>query len=74
MDCPLTGFDCLICEAVCRLRLDRATDDEVDRAAIKWCGSKEYETSLDDVEYFRCNWRSLPGLRAYVERELDATQ
>lgn len=46
------------------------TRAQIDRAAILWCGDKERETDIDDIRYFRSNWRSLPGLRVYVEREV----
>jgi hypothetical protein len=46
------------------------TPQQVTRAAIKWCGEKDRETSLDDVIYFRENWRALPGLRSRVEAEI----
>jgi hypothetical protein len=42
----------------------------IDKAAIRWCGEKERETFMSDVLYFKNNWTALPGLRAYVEREL----
>ena len=45
----------------------------VHSSAIKWCGEKERETSMDDVRYFEANWKALPGLRQYVaEAALDA--
>jgi len=42
----------------------------VGAAAIKWCGEKDRETFQSDIEYFRTNWRALPGLRDYVLRAL----
>ena len=51
-----------------------ATSEQVYEAAIKWCGEKERETFNSDIEYFQHNWRSLPGLRAYVEREVAAAE
>jgi len=45
----------------------------VHAAAIRWCGEKARETSLDDVRYFEANWRSLPGLRQYVALEALST-
>lgn len=44
------------------------TERDVSDAAIKWCGEKDRETSMDDIIYFKSNWRALPGLRVYVER------
>jgi len=38
----------------------------VGQAALKWCGEKERETSLDDIRYFEANWWALPGLKHYV--------
>ena len=46
------------------------TKQQISRAAIRWCGNKERETDMDDIRYFEHNWRSLPGLRGYVEREV----
>lgn len=51
------------------LDIDRA----VSRAAVTWCGEKDRETSLGDIIYFECNWRALPGLCDYVDRELGRT-
>jgi hypothetical protein len=48
------------------------TKDDVYRAAIKWCGDKERETFPEDIAYFEHNWSALPGLRAYVEREVSS--
>ena len=42
----------------------------VGAAATKWCGEKDRETFQSDIEYFRTNWRALPGLRDYVLRAL----
>lgn len=42
------------------------TPEQIERAARAWVRA----TQLDDPEYFRCNWRRLPGLRVYVEREI----
>ena len=38
------------------------------KAALEWCGEKERETFPEDIAYFMHNWRSLPGLKARVER------
>lgn len=46
------------------------TPEEVHRAAIAWCGQKERETFPEDVQYFEANWRALPGLLDYVQREI----
>lgn len=47
------------------------TPDQIHRAAIAWCGAKERETFLSDVEYFKANWLALPGLRLWVGREVE---
>lgn len=44
----------------------------INRAAVRWCGDKERETSMDDIIYFKRNWSALPGLKKYVEEELAA--
>lgn len=49
------------------------TQQQIHAAAIAWCGSKDRETGNDDVLYFRHNWSALPGLRAWVEREVAGT-
>jgi hypothetical protein len=46
------------------------TAAQVNAAAAKWCRDKERETDMDDIRYFKGQWRSLPGLRVYVEREV----
>ncbi len=46
------------------------TDRQIEAAAIRWCGEKDRETFPEDIEYFRNNWSALPGLRAYVDREI----
>lgn len=46
---------------------DAPTEDQIYQAAIRWCGEKDRETFPEDVEYFRHNWSSLPGLRKYVD-------
>lgn len=46
------------------------TKDEITRAAHKWAGSKERETFYEDILYFSYNWSHLPGLKAYVDREV----
>jgi hypothetical protein len=52
-------------------RLSRAPDrDEIRRAALKWCGQKGRETFMDDIRYFEAQWPYLPGLKAYVDREV----
>ena len=45
-------------------------DKAVSTAALTWCGEKDRETFQSDVDYFKHNWRALPGLTAYVDREL----
>ncbi len=45
------------------------TPSQIYRAAIRWVGDKERETDQGDIEYFLNNWRSLPGLKAYVDRQ-----
>lgn len=44
----------------------------IERAAYRWCGKKERETFLDDILYFRNNWKTLPGLKRYVDEEIAA--
>lgn len=52
--------------------LGRLTDEDLapyaHDAAIEWCGEKDRETFDGDIKYFLNNWRSLPGLRARVDR------
>lgn len=48
------------------------TAAQINAAAIKWCGEKERETFMSDILYFKNMWHSLPGLRAYVEREMSS--
>jgi hypothetical protein len=52
----------------------RPTPSQIDAAAKAWHGEKERETFHDDILYFRYNWRHLPGLRSYVERECGKEQ
>jgi hypothetical protein len=47
-----------------------ATDDQIIRAAIAWCGAKDRETFPEDVTYFKCNWWSMPGLLARIIQEV----
>jgi hypothetical protein len=35
-------------------------------AAVAWCGRKERETGISDIEYFEHNWWAIPGLRGFV--------
>ncbi len=42
------------------------TYEMVEDAALRWCGQKDRETFPADMEYFRHNWRVLPGLRKFV--------
>jgi multidrug resistance efflux pump len=49
-------------EALKKFDVDRI----VSLAALKWCGRKERETFMEDIEYFKCNWRSLEGMKATV--------
>lgn len=57
----------LLAEAREALEIDKA----VYAAALIWCGEKERETFIEDIEYFKHNWRSLPGLTSYVVREFE---
>ena len=60
-------------QAAVALVLEQAVMDlpkAVGAAATKWCGEKDRETFQSDIEYFRTNWRDLPGLRDYVLRAL----
>jgi hypothetical protein len=45
----------------------QVTKADIHAAAIQWCGEKDRETSLEDIRYFKANWKSLPGLRGRVE-------
>jgi hypothetical protein len=47
------------------------TNDQVEKAAARWCGQKDRETFPEDMAYFRQNWSGLPGLRKYVEQVVD---
>lgn len=47
------------------------TQTEVQNAGHAWRNDKDRETDGSDQAYFEANWRSLPGLRAYVEREVE---
>ena len=49
-------------------------DKAVSTAALTWCGEKDRETFQSDVDYFKHNWRALPGLTAYVDRVLTAAR
>ena len=44
------------------------TQADIEAAAVHWCGDKERETFPEDIDYFKRNWRALPGLRKYVEK------
>lgn len=64
---------CADAQAAVALVVEQAVMDlpkAVGAAAIKWCGEKDRETFQSDIEYFRTNWRALPGLRDYVLRAL----
>lgn len=50
---------------------DEPTEAEISRAAWAWRNDKDRETDSSDDAYFRHNWRSLPGLRAYVQAQID---
>lgn len=50
------------------------TEQEISKAAHRWCGRKGRETFYDDVLYFRNNWQALDGLRALVEYEILITE
>ena len=47
------------------------TPQQIDRAAWAWRNDKSRETDGSDDAYFRHNWQALPGLRAYVDREVE---
>lgn len=49
------------------------TNDQVEAAAVRWCGQKDRETFPEDIEYFRRNWSSFPGLKKFVEQVMDET-
>jgi hypothetical protein len=70
----ITGLTARIeAQAAVALVVEQAVMDlpkAVGAAAIKWCGEKDRETFPSDIEYFRTNWRALPGLRDYVLRAL----
>lgn len=44
---------------------------EISRAAWAWRNDKDRETDSSDDAYFRNNWQSLPGLRAYVTAQVE---
>jgi hypothetical protein len=44
---------------------------QIRQAALRWCGAKERETFQADIDYFEANWRSAPGLRLWVGREVE---
>lgn len=46
------------------------TDAEVLAAAWAWRVGKDRETDGSDDRYFLNNWRSLPGLKSYVDAEV----
>lgn len=48
---------------------DSELQPHVYAAAIRWCGEKDRETFPGDIEYFKHNWRALPGLRKFVADE-----
>lgn len=43
------------------------TQADIHAAALQWCSEKDRETFPEDVDYFKCQWWALPGLRARVE-------
>ena len=49
------------------------TQTEIQNAGWAWRNDKDRETDSGDQRYFVANWRSLPGLRVYVEREVFAS-
>lgn len=48
------------------------TANEIQAAAMAWCGDKDRETFASDAYYFRENWHALNGLKAYVAREVSS--
>lgn len=46
------------------------TDEEIDRAALAWQSQKPTVGCEDQTQYFRKNWRALPGLERYVRAEI----
>lgn len=55
-----------------RVKLTREpTQTEIQRAGWAWRNEKDRETDGSDQAYFVHNWRSLGGLTAYVEREVE---
>lgn len=51
-------------------QIETILSNAVEAAALVWVKNKNRETSLDDIQYFKSNWESLPGLRFLVEREI----
>lgn len=49
------------------------TQTEIQNAGWAWRNDKDRETDSSDQSYFVANWRSLPGLGSYVEREITAS-
>lgn len=44
------------------------TQADIRNAATDWCDQKDRETFPEDIEYFKCNWMSLLGLKGYVDK------
>ncbi len=43
------------------------SEEQIDKAATRWCGEKDRETFYEDILYFKNYWKYLPGLTKYVE-------
>jgi hypothetical protein len=53
--------------------MSEPSDEIIRKAAWKWAADKSGRyADADDVRYFIVNWRYLPGLRAYVDSEMEA--
>ncbi len=69
---PLSALEACWQAALTHVR-DQSLKNAVYKAALEWCGQKDRETFPADVEYFIQNWQAMPGLRGYVDRQLDKT-
>lgn len=41
-------------------------DQYVSAAASAWCGAKDRETFIEDIQYFEANYKMSPGLMRFV--------
>lgn len=50
--------------------VEEPTEAQIRRAAWAWRNDKNRETDSSDDQYFYYNWRYLPGLKSYVDKEM----